>query len=63
MYIISDALKYDIIWTENSNVIDNFISETKYEFSVIQFLTEKPWAVLFTHKYSQTHTRTLCDEG
>ena len=25
--IISDAPKYDIIWTENSNVIDRFISE------------------------------------
>ena len=26
LYIISDAPKYDIIWTENSNMIDNFIS-------------------------------------
>ena len=25
--IISDAPKYDIIWTENSDVIDSFISE------------------------------------
>ena len=24
---LSDAPKYDIIWTENSNVIDSFISE------------------------------------
>ena len=25
LYIISYAPKYDIIWTENSNVIDSFI--------------------------------------
>ena len=27
LYIISDSPKYDIIWTENSDVIDSFISE------------------------------------
>ena len=27
LYIISDAPEYDIIWTENSDVIDSFISE------------------------------------
>ena len=27
LYIISDAPKYDIIWIENSDVIDSFISE------------------------------------
>ena len=27
LYIISDAPKFDIIWTENSDVIDSFISE------------------------------------
>ena len=43
LYIISDAPKYDIIWTENSDAIDSFISEIlKYESSVIQSLTEKP---------------------
>ena len=43
LYIISDAHKYVIIWTENSDVIDSFISEIlKYESSVIQSLTEKP---------------------
>ena len=47
LYIISDAPKYDIIWTENSDVIDSFISEIlRYESSVIQPLTEKPQAVL-----------------
>ena len=40
---------YYIIWTENNDVIDSFISEIlKYESSVIQSLTEKPPAVLFT---------------
>ena len=43
LYVISDAPKYDIIWTKNSNMIDSFNSEIfKYESSVIQFLTEKP---------------------
>ena len=43
LYVISDALKYDIIRTENSDVIDRFISEIlKYNSSVIQSLTEKP---------------------
>ena len=27
LYIISDAPEYDINWTENSDMIDNFISE------------------------------------
>ena len=27
LHIISDAPKYDIIWIENSDVIDSFISE------------------------------------
>ena len=41
LYIISDAPKYDIVWTENSDVIDSFISVIlKYESSVFQFLTE-----------------------
>ena len=32
LYIESDASKYDIIWTENRDVIDSFISEIlKYE--------------------------------
>ena len=43
LYIIYDAPKYDIIGTENSDVIDSFISEIlKYETSVIESLTEKP---------------------
>ena len=49
LYIISDAPKYDIIWTKNSDVIDSFILEIlKYESSVIESLTEKLQAVLFT---------------
>ena len=43
LYIISDTPKYDLILTENSDVIDGFISEVlKYESSVIQSSTEKP---------------------
>ena len=43
LYIVSDAPKYDIIWTENSDVIDGFISEIlKYESSIIESLTENP---------------------
>ena len=42
LYIRSDAPKYDIIWTENSDVIDSFIlAIMKYESAVIQSLTEK----------------------
>ena len=42
LYIISDASKYDIIWTENSDMTDSFISEIlMYEY-VIQSFTEKP---------------------
>ena len=41
LYIISDAPKYDNIWTENSDVIDSFISEVlMYESSVFQSLIE-----------------------
>ena len=36
LYIISDAPKYDIIWTENSDVIDSFISEIlKYKYWIL----------------------------
>ena len=43
LYIISDTHKSDIIWTENSDAIDRFISEIlKYESSVIVSSTEKP---------------------
>ena len=41
LYIKSDTLKCDIICTENSDVIDSFISEIlKYESSVIVSSTE-----------------------
>ena len=42
MYTISDVPKYDINWTENSDVIDSFISEKlRYKSLVIESLTEK----------------------
>ena len=50
LYIISDAPKYDIIWTENSDVIDSFISVIlKYESSIIQSLTDKPYALYYSN--------------
>ena len=49
LYIISGVPKHDITWTENSDVINSFISEiSKRKSSVIQPLNEKPMAVLFT---------------
>ena len=50
LYIISYAPKYYIIWTENSDVTESYISGIlKYEWSVIESLSEKPYkAVLFT---------------
>ena len=43
LYIISDTPKCDIIWTENNNMFESFISEIlKCESSVIVSLTEKP---------------------
>ena len=43
LYNIFDAPKYDVIWIENRDVIDIFISEIlKYQSSVIESLTEKP---------------------
>ena len=49
LYIISDAPKYGIIWTENSDMIDSFISEIlKYESSVIVSSTEKPYRTIHT---------------
>ena len=43
LHIISDAPKYDSVWTEKSDVIDSFIlTILKDESSVIQSLTENP---------------------
>ena len=43
LYIISDAPKYDIIWTENNDVIDSFISEIlKHESWVIESWLKNP---------------------
>ena len=43
LFIIFDAPKYNIIWTENNDVIHSFISDIlKYESPVIESLTEKP---------------------
>ena len=50
LYIISDAPKYDIIWTENSNVIDSFISE------IVKY---KSWTLASWHKRSLTERLVL----
>ena len=49
LYIISDAPKYDIFWTENSDVIDSFISE---------ILKYKSWILVSWHKRSWTERFT-----
>ena len=49
LYIISDAPKYDIIWTENSDVIDSFISEIlKYKSWILASLHNRSWTERFT---------------
>ena len=49
LYIISDASKYDIIWTENSNVIDGFISEIlKYKSWILASWRKSSWTLRFT---------------
>ena len=35
LYTISDAPKYDITWTENSDVIDTFISEILHKVQIL----------------------------
>ena len=48
----------DIIY---SDVIDSFISEKlKYESSVIESLTKKPGAILFTHTHTNTKEPYVC---
>ena len=49
LYIISDAPKYDIIWTENSEVIDSFISEIlKYKSWILATWCKRSWTVRVT---------------
>ena len=49
LYSISDAPKYDIIWTENSDMIDKFISEIlKYKSWILAFWRKRFWTVRFT---------------
>ena len=49
LYIISDAPKYDIIWIENSDVIDSFVSEIlKYKYWILASWRKRSWTVRFT---------------
>ena len=45
LYIISDASKYEIIWTENSNVIDSLISEIEVQY----------WTLACSHRLKLAH--------
>ena len=54
VYNISDVPKYDIIWSENSDVIDSFISEIlKYKSWILASWCKRSWTVGFTP--SHTH--------
>ena len=49
VYIISVAPKYDIIWTDKSDVIDRFISEIlKYKSWILASCNKRSWTVRFT---------------
>ena len=49
LYIIFDAPKYDIIWTENSDVIDSFIKEMlKYKYWILASWRKRSSTVRFT---------------
>ena len=48
-YIISDAPEYDIIWNEDSDVIDSFISEIlRYKSWILVSWRKRSWTVRFT---------------
>ena len=47
--IISDAPKYDIIWTKNSDVFDGFISEVlKYKYWILEAWHKRSGTLRFT---------------
>ena len=49
LYIISDTPNYDIIWTDNSDVTDSFISEIlKYKSWILASWRKRSWTVRFT---------------
>ena len=49
LYIKSDAPKYDIILTEDSDVIDSFISEiVKYKSWIFASWYKRSWTLIFT---------------
>ena len=61
LYIVYDAPKYDIIWTENSDVINSFISEIlKYKSWILTSSHKRFWTVRFTpSEYMCTNFQTL----
>ena len=49
LFIISKAPEYDITWTENSDVIDSFVSEIlKYKSWILASWRKISWTVRFT---------------
>ena len=49
LYIISDVPKYGVIWTENSVVIDSFISEIlKHKSWILASWCKSSWTVRLT---------------
>jgi len=62
LYIISDAPKYDIIWTENTDVVDSFISEIlKYKSWLLASWRKRSCeihTILFYHLLTATHCYT-----
>ena len=60
LYILSDAPMYDIIWTENSYVIDSFISEIlKYKSWILASWRKRSWTVRFTPNNVRSEYTTL----
>ena len=46
LYVISDASKYYIIWTKNSDAIDSFFSEiSKYKSWILASWHKRSWTV------------------
>ena len=53
LYVISDASEYDIIWTENSDVIDSTFSEIlKYKSWILASRRKRSWNVRFTPQFT-----------
>ena len=62
LYITSDTPKYDIIWTENSDVIDSFISEIlEYKSWILASWRKRSWTVRLTLIWLDLHVSIAID--